>query len=94
MPARRSRAEWTAIGFMIVWMTFWASAILVAVWSLGAAAWEGEPMAMLFLAVWVAGAGFGLVQAGRELRRRLLREAPPLRPHRNHRWDDGIDPAR
>ncbi len=38
-------------------MTVWTSAILVAVWALGAAAWSGEPMAMLFLGVWVGGGG-------------------------------------
>lgn len=92
MTRRLGRSAWVAIGFTILWMTLWTSAILIAVWTLGAAAWAGEPMAMLFLAVWVAGAGFALLQVARQLRARLLDEAPPPRPHRNHRWEDGIDP--
>jgi hypothetical protein len=87
-----SRSEAVAIGFLILWMTAWAAAILVALWSLGAAALSGEPGAAVFLAVWVAAAGFGLFSAARRLRQRLLSETQPRRPNRNHQWRDGIDP--
>jgi hypothetical protein len=88
-PGRGSRA---GTGFTIVWMTLWTSAILVALWALGGAAWRGELPAILFLAVWVAGAGYALGQVARQLRARLQGEEPPRRPHRDHRWEDGIEP--
>ena len=40
-------------------MIFWTAAILVAVWSFGAAALGGELAPALFLVVWVGVAGFG-----------------------------------
>jgi membrane protein implicated in regulation of membrane protease activity len=88
----RGRPDRVAIGFTIVWMTFWTSAILVAIWTLGAAALAGEPAAALFLAVWLAAAGFALVSVGRRLMRQLYGTPRLRRPHRNHRWNDGIDP--
>ena len=94
MAGRRDRSAWAGIGFMIVWVTVWTSAILIAIRALGAAAWSGAPMAMLFLLLWVGGAAYALLQAARQLRRRLLDEPPPPRDFRNHRWDDGIDPPK
>jgi hypothetical protein len=90
MPRGRSQTASTI--FLIVWATFWTSAILIATWTLGAAALAGEPAAALFLLVWVGFAGFGLVLVGRRLRRRLLDQPPPPRQRRNHSWRDGIDP--
>jgi hypothetical protein len=88
----RSRSDRVAIGFTIVWMTFWTSAILVAIWTLGAAALSGEPAAALILAVWLAAAVFALVSVGRRLQHLLLGTPRPRRSGRNHRWNDGIDP--
>lgn len=92
---RRPRRRGPAIAFMIVWLTFWASAILVAIWHLGGAALSGEPGAMAVLALWVGGAGFGFVSGARHLRTLLLNEPPPLRqPGRRHAWRDGLEPGR
>jgi hypothetical protein len=87
MP-RRGRAP---IVFLVVWLTFWASAILVALWHMGATALAGEPVPAVFLAIWLAAAGFGLWSGARRLKRLLLGEKPP-RPHRDHRWHDGVEP--
>jgi hypothetical protein len=79
--------------FLIVWMIFWLAAILVAVWSLGGAAFSGEPVAAVFLAVWVAFALFGLQSAARRVRDQFTGAGGPRRrPHGRHRWNDGIDP--
>lgn len=82
----RSRA--VGIGFMILWLTFWTAAILVAVWSMGSAALSGQPAAAVFLAVWLVAAGFGFVSGARRLRALLLDQPPPTRPSRNHHWND------
>ena len=57
---------------------------------LGAAALGGEPAAAVFLAIWVAAAGFGLYSAGRRLVE-LLVTGRPRRPN-TRAWEDGIDP--
>jgi hypothetical protein len=88
-PERRADKAGTA--FLVLWMTVWLSAILVAVWTMGAAALSGEAGAAIVLLVWVGAALFGLVSATRALRARLLGERPGPRPHRNHRWNDGLD---
>ena len=89
----RGRPDRAGIGFTILWLTFWAAAILVAIWSFGAAAFEGELAPALFLVVWVGFACFALVSVSRGLMRRLLGLKPPPRgPGRNHAWNDGIDP--
>jgi hypothetical protein len=88
---RVGRSRWVPIGFMIVWLTFWASAILVAVWHMGSAALGGEPEAVIFLVVWIAAAGFGLWNGGHHLKRLLFDEKAPPRPVRNHGWNDGFD---
>ena len=65
---------------MVVWLTFWTSGILVAVWHLGAAALAGEPGAVLFLAIWLAAAGFALRSGALHLKALLMDEkaaAPP-----------------
>ena len=54
---------------MIVWLVFWTSAILVALWHLGGAALAGEPAAALVLAIWLAAAGFGPRRGPRASRR-------------------------
>ena len=91
MP-RTGRRRWVAVGFMVVWLTFWTSGILVAVWHLGGMALAGEPGAVLFLAIWLAAALFALRSGARQLKALLLDERKPPRPHRNHAWRDGIDP--
>lgn len=80
-------------GFLVVWMTFWASAIAIAVWHLGAAALAGAPAPALFLAIWTVAAGAGLVAAGRKLARMVtgLPERPRSGSDR-HRWHDGVAP--
>jgi hypothetical protein len=90
---RSGRPDKAGSAFLVLWMTFWLAAILIAVWTMGAAALAGEPMAAIVLLVWVGAALFGLVSAGRSLRALLLGERPQRRPHRNHRWNDGLDPA-
>jgi hypothetical protein len=91
---RRGRPDKAGSVFLVVWMTFWLAAILIAVWTMGTAALSGEPMAAIVLLVWVGAALFGLVSAGRSLRTLLLGERPQRRPHRDHRWNDGLeDPA-
>lgn len=89
-PPRRRAA---GIGFMILWLTFWLAAILVALWSMGSAALDGEPAAAAFLAIWTVAAGFGLVAGARRLRARLLNQPAERPAFRNHRWNDGIEPA-
>ena len=88
-PRRRA----VAIGFMILWLTFWLAAMLIAVWSMGREALDGQPAAAVFLAVWTLAAGFGLLNGARRLRGLLADDPAPPRPVRNHRWDDGIDAA-
>src|SRR5687768_8373307 len=87
------RRAWARIGFLIAWLTFWASAILVAVWHLGGAALAGEAMPAVFLAIWVAAAGFGLWSGARRLVGALLGDKRLRPPHRDHRWRDGFDEA-
>lgn len=92
-----ARRRAVGIGFMILWLTFWTAAIFVAVWSMGRAALTGEPAAAVFLAVWLAAAGFGFVSGARRLRALLLKQPQVRPPSRNHRWNDGVDdpaPAR
>jgi len=88
------RRRWVPIGFMVVWLTFWTSAILVALWYLGAAALAGDPGAALVLAIWLAAAGFALRSGALRLKALLMNETPPPRPHRNHVWRDGMDDPR
>lgn len=79
---------------MIVWLTVWASAILVAIWHLGGAALSGEAGAAAVLLLWVGAAGFGFVSGARRLRSLLLNETPaPRQPSRNHAWRDGLGPT-
>jgi hypothetical protein len=92
MPRTRSRGERTGIAFMVVWLVFWTAGILIAVWSMGAAALDGEPQAIVFLGVWVAAAGFGLYSGARRLTRLLFREREVPRSAPQHRWDDGLPP--
>ena len=87
---RLGRSRKVNAGFLVVWMTFWLAAIFVAVWMLGSAALRGELGAGLFLAIWIAAAGFGLVSAARKLVQ-LLVTGPPDRPD-TRPWDDGMDP--
>jgi len=78
--------------FLVLWMTVWLAAILIAVWTMGEAALSGEPGPAIVVLLWVGAALFGLVSAGRSLRAHLLGERPGPRRHRNHRWNDGLDP--
>ena len=89
-PGRR----WAGSAFLILWMTFWLSAILVAVWTMGEAALSGEPGAAIVLLVWVGAALFGLVSAARSLKATLLGERKVRKPYRNHHWNDGLDTGR
>jgi hypothetical protein len=86
------RRDRVSAGFMLLWLTFWASAILVAVWHFGAMALAGEAAPAVFLVVWLAAAGFGLWSGARRLRQLLLGEAEGRRaPPREHGWRDGFD---
>jgi hypothetical protein len=88
----RGRGDWVAIGFMILWMTLWTSAILVALYAFGGRVLHGDVQAALVLAIWLAGAGFGLYAAARRLHGLITVGRTPPRPMRNHRWRDGIAP--
>jgi hypothetical protein len=88
----RSRGEWVGIGFMAVWMTFWTSAILVALYVLGGRVLHGDLPAALVLVIWLAAAGFGLWSAARRLYQLLVVGRTPRRPIRRHRWQDGMGP--
>ena len=88
------RRRWVPVGFMVVWLTFWTSGILVAFWHLGAAALAGEPGAVLFLAVWLAAAGFALRNGALHLKALLMNEKRPPSPSRDHAWRDGMDDPR
>jgi hypothetical protein len=78
-------------GFLVIWLTFWTSAVLVAVWHMGGAALFGEAVPAVFLAIWLAAAGFGLWSGARRLQRLLLGEERRRAPFRGHRWHDGFD---
>ena len=87
---RRGRPDRKGSAFLVLWMTFWLAAILIAVWTMGEAALSGAPAAAIFLFVWIGMALFGLVAAGRSLRALLFGERPEPRLHRNHGWNDRI----
>lgn len=78
---------------MAVWLTFWTAGILVATWHLGGEALGGSPAAALFLAVWLAAAGFALRNGILRMKELLLDERPAARPIRDHAWRDGMDEA-
>lgn len=92
--ARTGRRRSIAAGFMVVWLTVWTSAILVAVWQTGSLALAGEPGAVLFLVAWTIAAGFALRSGVLRLKALLLGEASSPRTAGRHRWRDGMnDPA-
>jgi len=88
----RGRSGTVGIGFLAVWLVFWAAAILTALWYMGDAALRGEPGAVVFLLVWLGGAGFGLWNGARRLVRLMMEGEAPPKPIRDHTWEDGIDP--
>jgi hypothetical protein len=90
MPRLRPRGEKIAIGFMVVWLVFWSAGILVVIYGLGAAVLGGDPIAVLMMALWLAGAGFGLWSGSRKLRQLLMERETPSRPARNHEWTGDI----
>ncbi|MFO1142065.1 MAG: hypothetical protein U1E59_06690 [Amaricoccus sp.] len=93
MARRAVRAKATGIGFLLVWMVLWAAAMVVVVWSLGAAALAGEAAPAVFMVGWLAVAAIGLVSAGRRLVALLTAPDPgPTLSRREHAWDDGIPP--
>ena len=86
------RGDRVSIGFMVAWLVVWGAGMLIAIWSLGAAALQGEVGAILFLAIWLAGAAFGLVAGARKLRGLTFGEPrKPLPPPTA--WHDGIAPG-
>lgn len=94
MAADRRRGRTLSIGFMIVWLVFWAAGILIVVWGLGGAVLDGNLEAAVVMAVWLTAAGLGLVAGGRRLRQMLRNDGrPPPKGVRNHQWKDGFDDA-
>lgn len=85
-----TRNEKSSIVFLIVWMIFWAGGMMLVVIALGGAALSGDFAPLIFMAVWLVAAGFGLVSAGRKLRRLLLRDGPVRRPPVSQPWNDGV----
>jgi hypothetical protein len=90
MTRRRSRSDKVSIGFMILWLTLWAAGMLLAVVAMGGAALNGEPAALVFLAVWLAAAGFGLYNGARRLLGLMTGAGPARRPPVNQPWHDGM----
>lgn len=86
------RGRTVSIGFMVVWLIFWAAAILVAVWALGGSAWSGDLGAAVFLAVWISAAGFGLAQGIRRLVGLVRGDPVTIRRLRPNVWKDGMGP--
>lgn len=86
------RGRRVSIGFMVVWLVFWGAAILVAVWALGGSAWAGDLGAAVFLAVWIAAAGFGLWSGVRRLIGLATGEPVTRRRLRPNEWKDGMGP--
>lgn len=90
---RDGRPDKAGAAFLVLWMTFWLAAILIAVWTMGEAALSGAPGPAIVLLLWIGAALFGLVSAGRSLRAMVLGERPARRTGGNHAWNDGLDPA-
>ncbi|PZQ46701.1 MAG: hypothetical protein DI556_19585 [Rhodovulum sulfidophilum] len=90
MPRRRSRSEWFSIGFMTLWLILWGGAMILAFVAMGGAALGGEPAALIFLAIWLTAAGFGLYNGARRLWQLLTGEGPVRRPPVNQPWNDGM----
>ena len=86
------RGRVTSIGFMVIWLIFWGAAIFIAIWALGGSAWSGDIGAAAFLVVWIAAAGFGLLNGIRRLVG--LARGDPVRQRRlrPNRWNDGMGP--
>ena len=85
------RRPFKEIAFMVVWMVFWTAAILIALYTFGAAALAGDLMAALFLMVWIAVALFALYRAGMRLLHLMVGQSRSGRPiGRAHKWNDGI----
>ena len=83
------------------WSSGWWSGPRRSSWRSGTSAPRrsgGEPGAAMFLAVWLAAAGFGLWSGVRRLVRLMLRArsrrrcGPRWAEASTRRWDDGIDP--
>jgi hypothetical protein len=92
MPDPRSQIG--GIVFMAVWIVVWTAAILIAIYSLGAEALDGEFAAMVFLAIWIGAALFALSRAGRTLAGMLSGQPGPKRRPRHHRWNDDLPEPR
>jgi len=90
----RTRGEKIAIGFMIVWLVIWAGGMMIVLYGLSRAVASGEPMAMLFMTVWLGGAGFGLLMGARKLRGLLMTPGGLPRRVRGYDWKDGLSPDR
>ena len=90
MTRRRSRSDKVAAGFMILWLTFWAAGMILAVVALGGAAMNGELAGLIFLAVWLAAASFGLYSGARRLWMLMTGEGPTRRPPVDEPWNDGM----
>lgn len=85
------RGRKISIGFMVLWLIVWAAAMLTAVWALGGEAWSGNLGAAIFLAIWLAAAGFGLLSGIRRLVGLATGQPVTSRRLRPNRWNDGMD---
>jgi uncharacterized membrane protein YhaH (DUF805 family) len=82
------RSRRVAIGFMVVWIVFWAAGIFIVLFGLISALRSGNLTALAFMLVWLAAAGFGLFMGVRKLRDLWRFGKTPPRPVGNHVWDD------
>lgn len=90
----RARREKIAIGFMVLWLIIWAGGMMVVLYGLSRAIASGEPMATLFMTLWLGGAGFGLLMGARKLRELLLNPGGLPRRVRGSDWNDAVSPDR
>lgn len=88
------RGRKVSIGFMVIWLIFWAAAIFVAVWALGGSAWSGDLGAAAFLAIWIGAAAFGLAQGIRRLVGLARGDPVTIRRLRPNTWKDGMGPPK
>ncbi len=88
MTVSRSGRERFAIGFMVVWIVFWAAGMLIVLYGFGTALLGGNFAAAGFMLIWLAAAGFGLFMGARKLVQILRHERPEPEGARAHEWND------
>lgn len=91
MEKTRSGKEKFAIGFMVVWIVFWAAGMLIVIYGLVRSLLSGNLTAAGFMGIWLVAAGFGLAMGMRKLVELLRNGRTAPEGARNHDWNDGTD---